>query len=291
MRLRDLRLEPLRIVPPQAPEFLVTDSASGDVYAFSLFYSNESNPLAPVVALYTCGALKLVVKALPPGENSREDELVALASASGDLVAAHVACVGAPLAPGEELRHRHFTVVLMEHGGGPLYWEAPMAAADILHAVAWTARACLRLFESYGLAYTDIKPANVLRNPKTRALLLCDYGSMEEAGLPVGTATYPPPETPYGMDVMADQRALAYGLGVLIVGLHDEGLLHHLAFRPVTSPLEIARADLALGCEQVMQAVHDPELAPVLRTAWAPGATVLDVLAMIPAAAGGDRKT
>ena len=284
MLLDDLDVEPLPMTHGNTPEYRVRDAATGDVYTSYAFYSggiqdDPDVPRIPVVALYVCEGKKLVVKALPPGDESREHAMVSYASSSGVVAPARVAYTGGPYRKGDPIRPGHFTVVLLLYCGDSLYAEPAMDREAVLRVLVWAADACKHLMDTRRVVYTDFKPSNVLRNAETNKLTLCDYGGMAFTGETFGTATYPPPESPYGNDVQADERAVAYGLGVLLVTLHAKKLAASLLFRPEGVERDTARVEIEDGCARAVEGVKDEVLAAVLRAAWAPGATIADVMA------------
>jgi hypothetical protein len=118
----------------------------------------------------------------------------------------------------------------MLYGGQPLTTLATLSREKAVHVAYLATLACLRLFR-LGWAYLDLKPANVLylgRSFNDMQLSLCDYGGLALLGAADGVATYPPPEFPYGTDVRATERAVVYGLGVLLVCLFTDGEESHL---------------------------------------------------------------
>lgn len=86
--------------------------------------------------------------------------------------------------------------------------------------VASVAGCCLDL-ERAGLCYVDLKKTNVLvacegdDARSSRRVQLCDYGALTRVNAGDACATYPPPENPTGLGIVASPAVVAYGLGVL----------------------------------------------------------------------------
>jgi hypothetical protein len=98
-------------------------------------------------------------------------------------------------------------VLTLSDGG-----DARHKVALVLHV----AKACNKLYEA-GLCYLDLKCENVGWH-KGKPLLL-DYGSLFRTGSCDGVASYPPPAHPTGIDVLACERNVVWGLGVLLLML------------------------------------------------------------------------
>ena len=163
----------------------------------------------------------------------------------------------------------------------PYYGEPLSRAGTLEHRVALgivyeVSKKCRELLD-IGLAYTDMKPANVLFL-EGRGIFLCDYGSLAPVGVNDGSATYPPPEFPRGTNVPANEAAVVYGLGALMVCLCFPYFERSLRFVPATVEANehLATAAVALGCRDAVELMkrRGVDASRALSTAWKPGATI-----------------
>ena len=183
------------------------------------------------------------------------------------------------------LRLEDYAIVLMPHGGDTLDMRDLSSARPALEALHLVTRICYHLFEAYGLAYTDLKATNVLSS--SHGLVLCDYGGLALRGTRSGTATFPPPWSPRGTDVPADEPCVAYGLGALLVSLVLPYECNRLKYVDCERASALADAERLLGleCKAARAAVtkKDAGLGRVLAAAWRPKATLRGVYESIEA--------
>ena len=160
---------------------------------------------------------------------------------------------------------------------------------------------CARLLRR-GLAYVDLKQPNVLYYllPARAVIVLCDFGGLAEVGR-CEASTFPPPEHPRG-EVRASERAVLYGLGVLLVHALTSFHAHALCFvargtkkRRRDNEDDDARAELTdaeatellrAACAKALAVVTalDADAGAVLRVAWAQGSTMRDLSEALEAA-------
>jgi serine/threonine protein kinase len=282
------------------PFFLLTDVRTREVYEFYSHISGgkAKEPEGACVTAYRChdtGSV-VIVKALPHDDETNEAARVhrvtqLRAHLKGCMATAHLARVATPPMSGEELGPDHYSVVLMHYAGQPLYSMNLSARSVALSVTRSVARTCGRLY-NHGLVYVDIKPANVLYQmigEESIWLTLCDYGSLAEKGATDAVATYPPPEHPYGTGVHATERALVYGLGMLLVCLFARDQEEQLRFvkndkkkkRDDKDSVRLADATLGLqtACERVLSHVSalDAGVGEVLRVAMNKDSTLGDL--------------
>ena len=244
----------------------------------------------------------VMVKTLPHDDATNEAALVRrvahLACLRGIMVAARLARAAQAPRAGAARSPKHYSVVLMHYAGQPLttlnVCGSPNKAAFVTRGVAV---ACARLL-ACGFAYVDLKLANVLYaglDYNNTRLTLCDYGGLAPLGT-YGTATYPPPEHPFGTGVRAGERAMVYELGVLLVSLFTDDLEVRLRFKKsefasnggaaatnfgdeLTECLS-AQLTLQLACIRVLDALHvrDKTVEALVRLAWEPGTTIQQLI-------------
>ena len=254
-------------------------------YTFSKLIHGGTTKQDTSVSLYTDGdnEAQLVVKTLSHDEGTRE--LWAIRKVNEVRKTIGPAMVRAMILQEAEQDHTHpltpanYSVVIMPYRGQPLTrLDAQSRRLSILVTQA-VFRAIHQLF-NHGLAYTDIKSMNVVHlitpDGKTH-LTLCDYGSIEEVGASTGCATYPPPESPYGTGVVADERALCYGVGVLLATLSEPLVEKNLRYmdKPVGKKRK-TRSELPASdqmhkqCKKTLEVLEakDHLVADLVRFAW-----------------------
>jgi hypothetical protein len=193
---------------------------------------------------------------------------------------------------------RHYSVVIMHYGGQPLTTLKIDGSSDkVMFVTRGVAASCLRLFEN-GFVYVDMKPANVVYfgpNYDAIRLSLCDYGALAQIGATDALATYPPPEHPYGTDVHANERAVVYGLGVLLVCLYTDDLEYELRFMNKSRSKKGEKAErffartgdavlaMQVSCAKVLDVLRDRDgaIAALVELAWQPKTTLLELIAAI----------
>jgi hypothetical protein len=103
--------------------------------------------------------------------------------------------------------------------------EAPLPTLDSKLAVfRRVTQHVSTLWNVLGLAYLDMKAVNVLVTtmaPEGCDVVMCDHGALSARGTECGSATYPPPTEPSGLDVPATEANVCWGLGVLLVTMLD----------------------------------------------------------------------
>lgn len=117
-----------------------------------------------------------------------------------------------------------YTAVVMPPCPGNLREAMPVTFEAKMHAFRRVAYHVNTLWTAAGLAYLDMKTANVLVTSLSAPeahVVLCDYGAMCARGCSGGNATYPPPSEPSGLDVPATEASVCWGLGVLLVTLFE----------------------------------------------------------------------
>jgi serine/threonine protein kinase len=200
---------------------------------------------------------------------------------------------------------KHYSVVLMHYAGQPLNTLnlkqcGALCGAKAMFVTRGVASTCLRLYEN-GFVYSDLKPANVLYaglDYNTIRLTLCDYGSLAAVGATDAVATYPPPEHPFGTSVHATERAVVYGLGVLLVCLFAADLEYSLRYlkcakhkkggcRADKGRVHVCTADAVLAmqiaCDNAIGALRarDESIARLVQLAWHPRTTIQELIAAI----------
>lgn len=269
-----------RVCEPNGQELVFQRLVSG---------GDALRPELPMVAFYARSDGRVcVLKAIPPEDAANELLAIALAPRGSCMVPARVVSSGTAPDPSRPLRLEDYVIVLMPYAGDTLGSKdltSPRPALEALHDVA---RICYHLFETCGLAYTDLKATNVLFSD--RGLVLCDYGGLALRGTRSGTATFPPPWSPRGTDVPADEACVAYGFGALLVNLVLPHECNRIMYVDVDRASALGDAERVLGaeCEAVRAAVakRDAGLGRVLAAAWRPKATLRGVFESIEAELG-----
>lgn len=176
----------------------------------------------------------------------------------------------------DSVEGRHF--LAMEYvDGRDLVSEVergPLSIADALAVGFQVALALQHLYEN-GVVHRDLKPTNLIRDRKTRAVKVLDLGlsriinpdpavestALTQAGTIIGTPDYMAPEQ--GQDVrQADTRSDLYSLGCTLYfllsgrvpfpgGTTIEKILRHCQDRPV--PIQSLRPDLPLEVVAVIE--------------------------------------
>jgi hypothetical protein len=257
----------------------------------------------------------VIVKTLPHDDDTLEAAAVRsvahLECLRGIMVPARLGRSAKAPRAGAARSPKHYGVVLMYYAGQPLTTLNLRGAAGKAALVTrGVAAACARLL-ACGLVHVDLKLANVLYSGldyNSMRLSLCDYGGLAPLGTAAGTATYPPPEHPFGTGVRAGERVMAYQLGVLLLSLFADDLEVHLRFtRPAEfasnggaraaavncddEPTEHVSAQLGLqeACLRVLGALRarDETMAALVRLAWAPGTTIQQLIEALDAAVCG----
>lgn len=123
--------------------------------------------------------------------------------------------------------HGEYACFGMPCADGTLMAAVENGQADAAQATAVVARALQQLHRD-GFSYCDLKPNNVLvlRRGEALHIAFCDLGSLARAG-EAGSATYPPPDSPTGLNVPATEASAAWGLGAFLLTLlrgHDAPL-------------------------------------------------------------------
>jgi hypothetical protein len=233
----------------------------------------KARPDDPVVSYYRLGSRRLILKSIPHGDSMGELQAVRALEAApmaGVIVPARI--VHDAVAPEDgKVGPSNFTVVAMPDGGRALTSFSAGGDTVALYVTGLVCRKVRELF-GVGLAYTDLKPDNVLHNPKLSSFVLCDYGSLVPLGCALGVSTYPPPEWPLGMEVLACERAVIYGLGVVLAAsLHPQSL-DLLQYSCDPDPEAQARASAFIRASNTLIisviAEKHPASASVLRHAW-----------------------
>jgi hypothetical protein len=110
-------------------------------------------------------------------------------------------------------------------------------------------------------------------NDKQARLVLCDYGSLSKVGARDSVATYPPPESPRGVNVVANERSILHGLGALLVSMYSPDSEYSLRFlspkrnhTEMKTPVESFRVKLNNVLQTFCQ--DDEFLGEVLKSAW-----------------------
>ena len=296
------------------PTFTLRDTATGRTLNFSEHMSGGrvNDPSGACVTCYQdaqSGAV-VIVKSLPHDDDSNEAVMVHRVTQlkgclRGAMVSACLARVAQVPISDNHRTPNNYSVVLMHYAGQPLTTlNLRGCRSKAVFVAKGVAKTCLRLFEN-GFVYTDLKPANVLYvglNYNTVSLALCDYGGLAPLGATDAVATYPPPEHPFGTNVRATERAVVYGLGVLLVCLFTEDQEYHLRFmkRESTSKKNSRRKNAAqhsnfdearsqhesaslamdMACDKVLGALHaqDRIFAALVRIAWDPRTTIKQLI-------------
>jgi hypothetical protein len=265
------------------PEYTVVDSRTGNIFAMHSLLSGGRLADDPVVALYTCGAHQVVLKALAEPDQTNERDLVKLTAGLTCMVPAHVVFVGRER---DEFIVWRYTVIAMEFSGYPVHAEVPMAPEKALEIVAWVCDACIALAER-DLYYVDLKPNNVLQGPN--GLLLCDYGAITHVSEgAVACSTYPPANYPRGSFIPPNESSVAYGLGALLACLCSASACENLRFVDAEKTPFLNEATAVLLESQTEVRENSAEhVGRVLDAAWAPNATLRAVRAALSSSCGG----
>lgn len=305
------------------PVFHVCDSVASKSFEFlAIVWGGQTGDTS--VAVYQCVETqqRIVVKSIPNtrGRNEPTDEpfnikWVQQLGLDTDFVQARVVFsidVAAPaFLPGstDSTLAARTTVIVMQYGGvsmervsivfGPPRPGGLDPRVLMLHKVAFM---CKRLFDA-GMAYVDLKPSNLLYsdactdNCKTQQrslatgefcggrIMFCDYGAVALVGTTNGAVTYPVPEMPSGVDVLADERAVLHGLGALLVGFVDRLKLRSIVFvnsrkraRDVDTPptLAAASAHISRQMAQLKTTIKSGNegLGELLDIAWSKEGTI-----------------
>jgi hypothetical protein len=261
------------------PEYTVVDSRSGALFELQGVLSGglRNDPDGPCVCEYSNReGTALVLKILAHNDSSGEVDIVPLVPVhTGFIVPARVVRTAVPPLVGLRMPDNYSVVVMPKLGAGLEFQDAPQLGTALTILLAVT-RQCAGLL-AHGFAYTDLKPANVL-DLGDGNVLLCDYGGLSVACNSNATATYPPPEAPRGVSVLASERSITYGLGALLVCLHCHGMEQNLRF--ITErrmPDEAAAsAKLTEAGRTAARAVYDrsPLAAAILHVAWSKHASL-----------------
>ena len=293
------------------PIYTLTDTRTGRVLNFFKHISGgkAEDPTGACVTAYHDGDGRVVVvKTLPAEDETNEAMLVHQVTQlrqclKGAMVNARLARVAQEPEDGRpSYAPKHYSVVLMHYAGQPLTTlNLKMCSGKAMFVTRGVAATCLRLFEN-GYVYADMKPANVLYaglDYDTIRLTLCDYGGLAPLGATDAVATYPPPEHPFGTNVHATERAVTYGLGVLLVCLLSETLEYDLRFLKrgkhknikkntkengrVHTCTDDAVLAMQMACENVifeLRAQHEG-VARLVQLAWRPKTTIVELIAAI----------
>jgi serine/threonine protein kinase len=276
-----LSVAPLDSRAAGVPIYVVRNRYTGEHFIFksSISGARQQNG-TPHVAHYV-GARsgeRIIVKALPHDEASYEENIITRREHECRvlMVPARIAHKAVIPSIGAEVSAQNYTVVLMPYYGEPLSRASNLQHLPALGVVYEVSQKCADLLE-LGLAYTDMKPANVLFF-EDRGVSLCDYGSLVPVGANDGSATYPPPEYPRGTNVPANEASVVYGLGALLVCLCFPYFERHLRYVPAATEANehLATAAVALGCRDAVELMkrRGSAASRALATAWKPGATI-----------------
>ena len=306
---QSMRVEPLSMkitttrkkVQMVYPVFLLTDPATNEAYDFASVLSGGTMKelSGPCVALYVGPKGAVIVKTmLRVHEYQEESEYIDFVNRNMDaltgcMVRARVAAPGRRVHKDnyklEDLRPENYTVIIMRYGGRPMYHlrdrlRNQLPALRVTHAIFSIVK---RLYKK-GMAYVDMKLANVLFHHKddmTVQLSLCDYGSIVRVGED-GAATYPPPETPWGYDVVGNERSVLYGMGILLASCmttqEEENALRYILPHERYAQLgrEFTREEGTKELETFQQellkfmSANYPLVGKVMSVAWTHGATL-----------------
>lgn len=326
IRLGDVVVEPASMVRMRVskksecyfPTFTLRDTATGRTLKFSKYISGgrSDDPSGACVTAYedTESGAVVIVKSLPHDDDSNEAVMVNRVTQlygclRGAMVMARLARVAQAPISEDHRSPVNYSVVLMHYAGQPLTTlNLRGCRSKSVFVAKGVAKTCLRLFEN-GVVYTDLKPANVLYvglNYNTVRLVLCDYGGLAPLGATDAVATYPPPEHPFGTNVRATERAVVYGLGVLLVCLftedqeyylrfmkrestskkHGKGpgtrknAAHEPTFDDARSQHESASLAMEMACDKVLGALYaqDNIFAALVRIAWDPKTTISQLI-------------
>ena len=317
--LADVAVEPLHMVHLSQgkrgaeyhfPTYTLTDTKTGRVLKFFKHINGgkAEDPAGACVTAYQDGEGRVViVKTLPAEDDTNEVMLVHRVTQlrqclKGAMVNARLARVAQEPGCGKSsCDPRHYSVVLMHYAGQPLTTlNLKRCSPKAMFVTRGVAMTCLRLFEN-GFVYADMKPANVLYaglDYNTIRLTLCDYGGLAPVGATDAVATYPPPEHPFGTGVHATERAVVYGLGVLLVCLLTEDLEYDLRYlkrdknkkgrcRNENGRAHACTSDavlvMQLACDKVIGALRaqDEGIARLVQLAWHPKTTIQELIAAI----------
>jgi hypothetical protein len=317
--LADVAVEPLQMVHLSQgkrgaecyfPTYTLTDTKTGRVLKFFKHINGgkADDPTGACVTAYQDGDGRVViVKTLPAEDDTNEAMLVHQVTQlrqclKGAMVNARLARVAQEPGCGKvSCDPKHYSVVLMHYAGQTLTTlNLKQCSAKAMFVTRGVALTCLRLYEN-GFVYADMKPANVLYaglDYNTIRLTLCDYGGLAPVGATDAVATYPPPEHPFGTSVHATERAVVYGLGVLLVCLFTEDLEYNLRFLKreknkkgkyhkdngrVHACSSDAVLAMQMACDKVIGALRaqDESIARVVQLAWHPKTTIQELIAAI----------
>ena len=273
------------------PDYDVIDGRTGEEYAFCMLISGGRDPDQPVVTGYSrtkdrYNTHVLVLKMVPPLDDSHEEYFVPLASYSEVMVPAHIARAGESFVQGGILGPQHYTVVVMHHAGDSLHERVPLPPCDALRTTLSILRSC-RVLQTLNLAYVDLKPCNVMTGGLSpwakydKSPRMCDYGAMDDMGSTRAAATYPPPEYPRGLGVLADEHTMAHGLGVFLIALVSHELASTMRFvtKATVPDDEEAREGLRRAHEEAIEQCSKthPAFRSVLEAAFGPQSLFEDV--------------
>lgn len=314
--LADVAVEPLEMVHVSAskrgaacrfPLYTLTDTKTRRVFTFFKHINGgkADDPTGACVTAYQDDDGRVViVKTLPAEDDTNEAMLVHQVTQlrqclKGAMVSARLARVAQePGCNRSSCDPKHYSVVLMHYAGQPLTTlNLKQCSAKAMFVTRGVALTCLRLYEN-GFVYADMKPANVLYaglDYNTIRLTLCDYGGLAAVGATDAVATYPPPEHPFGTSVHATERAVVYGLGVLLVCLFTDDLEYQLRFLKrdknrkgkENGRVHACTADAVLAmqmaCDKVIGALRaqDEGVARLVQLAWHPKTTIRELVAAI----------
>ncbi len=136
-----------------------------------------------------------------------------------------------------------------------------LSADDLVQLLVQICRA-LRFIHSRGIVHGDVKPGNILRNPKTGEFVLADFGLARTKGnvgdaFVSGTPAYMAPELFRGAP--ADPRTDLFALGATVFRLATGAFPHESKLLQTTSnaspdlpSLRKERPDLPLGLDEVV---------------------------------------
>jgi serine/threonine protein kinase len=263
------------------PIYTLRNRFTGEHFVFKCLISGGGRQVgAPYVAQYV-GARsgeRIIVKALPHDEASYEEVIILQRENECQelMVPARIAHRAVIPKEGDTPSAHNYTIVLMPYYGEPLSRVSNLQHLPALGIVYEISKKCMDLLE-IGLAYTDMKPANVLFL-EGRGVSLCDYGGLAPVGSKDGSATYPPPEYPRGTNVPANEASVVYGLGALMVCLCFPSFERSLRYIPAANEANkhLATAAVALGCRDAVDLMkrRGSDASRALATAWKPGATI-----------------
>jgi predicted ATPase/class 3 adenylate cyclase/tRNA A-37 threonylcarbamoyl transferase component Bud32 len=168
-----------------------------------------------------------------------------------------------------------FALIVEDFGGAPLgaYIKPETCyALETILDIGLTLAEALEAIHAKGITHKDIKPQNILRNPKTGEVKLIDFSiasmrsveeqSLRAASLLEGTLGYMSPEQTTRMNRAVDYRTDFYSLGVVLFEL--------LSGRPpfvAEDPLELLHQHIARlppplpGCPAALAAIVSKLLA------------------------------